>query len=430
MTIIQAHKFYWRRDGASNYALDLASLLEERGHTVVPFAMQHPQNLKNQYERFFVSRMELGDASKLSLGQKMCYAVRMFYSFEAKRQIQKLLEKEAVDIIHLHNIYHHISPSILPVIKKKGIPIVMTLHDWKLICPNYSMFHHGAVHEEDCRGWYGTCVKNKCFRDSRMLSSIVRWEMVFHHKIMRYYERYVDRFIAPSRFIMEKCIEFGWPREKFVHIPLPVTSHKPRTTSHENEDGEYVAYVGRLSEEKGLSVLFEAAKMTPEILYKIIGEGPMKEMLNVQCSMLNLENVRLEGFQTGKKLQQTILGARIIVVPSVWYENYPLSVLEAKAAGKVVIASEIGGIPEMLPQELLVRPGDAKGLAKKIKTWYDAPFEKRGEMGDRLRKEAGEVNDQGRHLQAILAVYAEVTKHINTPTHQHETPASPSPPPS
>src|SRR3989338_2357584 len=252
MTIIQAHKFYWRRDGASNYALDLASLLEERGHTVVPFAMKHTQNLKNQYERFFVSRMELGDASKLSLGQKMCYAGRMFYSFEARRRMQNLLRQEKVDIVHLHNIYHHISPSILPVIKKKGIPIVMTLHDWKLICPNYSMFHHGAVHEEDCRWWYGTCVKNKCFRDSRLLSSVVRWEMIFHHKIMRYYERYVDKFIAPSQFMMEKYVEHGWDRRKFVQIPLPIEKkQETRNKKQGEEDRGYVAYVGRLSEEKG-----------------------------------------------------------------------------------------------------------------------------------------------------------------------------------
>ena len=417
MTILQAHKFYWRRDGASNYALDLSFLLEERGHRVIPFTMKHPSNLKSPYEKFFVSRMELGDASKLSLGQKIRYAERMFYSFEAKRQMQELLKQEAVDIVHLHNIYHHISPSILSVIKKKGIPIVMTLHDWKLICPNYTMFHHGAVHEEDCRGWYGTCVKNKCFRDSRMLSSIVRWEMIFHHKIMRYYERYVDRFIVPSEFMMEKCVEYGWAREKFIHIPLPISDFRFQISDFEEKKQDpkhraYVAYFGRLSEEKGLSVLVEAARETPEILYRIVGDGPLKKNLQLLITNYKLQNVSLEGFQTGEKLRKLIEEARVIVVPSVWYENYPLSILEAKAAGKVVIASEIGGIPEMLPRELLVKAGDANGLAKKIKTWYDAPFEKRGEIGKRLSEDVARVNDPNKHLDAMLAVYEEVMKHV------------------
>ncbi|MFH1766714.1 MAG: glycosyltransferase, partial [Patescibacteria group bacterium] len=251
MKIIQAHKFYWYRDGASNYALFLSELLRNKGHEVIPFAMQNPKNLDSAYGKFFVSGAELDDPSQVSLSKKIKYAGRMFYSCEAKHKMKALLRSESVDIVHLHNIYHHISPSILPVIKKKGIPIVMTLHDYKLICPNYTMFHHGAVHEEDCKGWYGSCVKNKCMKDNRMQSRIVCAEMIFHHKIMKYYERYVDKFIAPSRFMMGKCIEMGWGADRFISLPNPIDKEQ-KATNKKQVDGDYVAYVGRLSEEKGL----------------------------------------------------------------------------------------------------------------------------------------------------------------------------------
>lgn len=404
MRILNVHKYFWPRDGASKYALQLADLLVEKGHEVVPFAMQSPENMPSPYSPWFVSNAELNNPRRVSVWKKITYTGRMFYSREAKHKLIDLLKENPVDIAHLHNIYHHISPSILPVLKKRGIPIVMTLHDYKLLVPNYTMFHHGAVHEEDGRGWYMSCVKNKCQKNSRAQSAILTAEMIWHHKIMKYYERYVDHFIAPSRFMLELCVRFGWPREKFSYIPHPVETHK--NAIHTN--GSYVAYIGRLSEEKGVRVLAEAAARTPEINYKIIGTGPEEKFLRQYITSHQLGNIELTGFKTGEELEHAINNARLLVVPSIWYENAPLSVLEPMAMGKVVIGSNIGGIPELLPRELLVPPNDAAALASAVQNWFHKPAEDRTKWGKILMAQAQAKHNPHVHLTAIEGIYSKM----------------------
>lgn len=402
MRVLQAHKFYWWRDGASNYALQLTKLLEEKKVSVIPFAMEHPQNLPTKFAKYFVSNAELSDPSAVSLTKKISSVANMFYSREAKQHIHALLQKYPVDLVHIHNIYHHISPSILPVIKKQGIPIVMTLHDYKLITPNYAMFHHGAVHDDDKEFWYMKCIANKCMKDSYAQSALVSFEMFFHHKIMHYYERYIDRFIAPSQFMIEKCVAAGWPREKFIHIPNPVDA---RSFPYIGAKGDYVAYVGRLSEEKGVDVLLQAALYTPKIPYIIVGSGPAEAHLQHMAEKLALKNVTFVGFQTGEALKQYLANARVLVVPSIWYENYPLSILEPKSMGKVVIGTRMGGIPELLPKELLVPANNPKKLAKTIEAWFSAHRSKREKMGKILRESVEQTNDPAQHIDAILKLY-------------------------
>lgn len=404
MNILQAHKFYWHRDGASNYFFTLSEMLRAAGDTVIPFSMEHPENEPSAYAKYFVSHIDLSHPGAVPFGKKIVAVGRMLYSHEAKRHMNTVLSEHPVDLVHLHNIYHHISPSILPVIKKRGIPIVMTLHDYKLVSPNYSLFHHGAVHEEDGRGWYGTCVRNKCMKDSRMQSRIVRYEMIFHHKIMKYYERLVDRFIAPSEFMIDLCVRFGWPREKFVHIPHPVDT-RHYTSISSAQEGTSVVYAGRLSEEKGLLVLLRAAAQTPDIPYVLIGSGPQEAVLRQEIETQNLRNVTLTGFLTGESLRHVQKQARLMVLPSIWYENYPLSILEAKAMGKMVIGTNIGGIPELIPDACVVPPGDASTLAARISQWYHATPRERRAYEERGRQEVDRVNHPEQHLAAIKALY-------------------------
>lgn len=404
MRILQVEKFYFPQGGAPKYALQLSDLLRDAGHEVIPFAAASDKNLPSPYARFFPKTFDFTELKDASFGKKIAAARTIFYSGEAKRQMEKLLDKEVIDVAHIHNIYHQISPSILPVLKKRGIPIVMTLHDYKLLSPNYTLFHHGAVHEEDARGWYTSCVKNKCFKDSRLLSALVTAEMIFHHKLKKYYEHSVDLYLAPSVFIRDLFIKHGWPAEKIVVMPLPT----PAVTGAIAKPGKYVAYVGRLSEEKGLRVLLAAAEITPDITYKIVGAGPEEKYLQTIIAERALSNVQLVGFKQGKELQSIVADARLLVAPSIWYENYPLSILEAKAVGKVIIGSEIGGIPELLPNDLLVRPNDPKVLAKAISEWYEKKNTDLVEKGMVLQKETLRENDENLHLQKIIDVYNQV----------------------
>lgn len=403
MTILQIHKYFWHRDGASNYALYLSELLRKHKHTVIPFAVKQSQNISTPYEKYFVRDHDLAHPDQVSLREKIAAVSTMFYSFEAKKNITQLLHDVGqVDIAHLHNIYHHISPSILPVLKKRGVKIVMTLHDYKLLCPNYTMFHHGQVHEEDARGGYLSCVGNKCMKDSRAQSAIVTAEMIWHHKIMKYYERYVDTFIAPSRFMMNICLRFGWDEKKFVHIPHPIDT---TSFSVAETDKGYIAYAGRLSEEKGLHLLVDAATYMPHIPIKIIGDGPLFVPLQRRVASEGIDNISFTGFQTGDELHASLRGSRVLVLPSIWYENYPLSILEAKAMGKIIIGSNIGGIPELLPADMLADPGNASELAERLQTWYNTPLSSREEKGKELRQSVLQENDPERHVNTIEALY-------------------------
>lgn len=401
MKIVQVHKYWWHRDGASNYALQLTELLESRGHEVVPFGMLQKETLETGYNDFFVPEMRLSQPGKLSIAQKVRNATRIIHSRVAKKKMAALLDTVKPDVVHIHNIYHHISPSIFSEIKKRGIPIVMTLHDYKLVSPNYTMFHHGRIQERDHAWWYLKCIANKCLKDSYVYSAVIALEMMLHHKIFDVY-RHVDRFIAPSHFMKDICVRYGWEPHRFTVLPHPIDSTKHK--AHYNDDGS-VLYLGRLSEEKGVGVLIGAARMTSHIRYNIVGTGPLLESLKQTCESGGLANVRFTGFKTGKALDTLLQQARIVVVPSIWYENYPLSILEAKAMGKMVVGSDIGGIPELIDKRFLVPPGDAQALAAKIDEWHQESPKKRKAVGEHNRVEVERINDPSTHISRVEKLY-------------------------
>lgn len=401
MKILQAHKYYWYRDGASNYALQLSDWLKKEGNEVIPFAMQEPQTLDSPYNQYFVSNLDLGKPGQLSLLTKIQATARMFYCREAVQNLKRLLATEKIDVAHIHNIYHHISPAILPVLKKAGARIVMTVHDYHLISPNYSLFHHNSIHEEDAEGYYFSCVKNKCVKDNRVYSAVKVAEMIWHHKIKKYYEKNVDVFIAPSEFMARKLIKYGYDKNKVVVIPNPVMVSKKQITN----TGKYVGFAGRLSEEKGVNVLLAAAALLPTIEFKIAGAGPDENRLRAVCNEQKLTNVELVGFKTGAAMQEFLDQASILVAPSVWYENAPLSVLEPMAQGRIVLGSRIGGIPEMLPKEFLFAPGNSVELAEKISKWHIANLAERVEAGKSLQELARARYNPDAHLKRILEVY-------------------------
>lgn len=406
MKIVQVHKYWWHRDGASNYALDLSTELEKRGHTVIPFAMSQKETLKTDYNEYFVSEMSVSKPEKLTLNEKIKYAGRMVYSTEAKKKMAALLDATKPDIVHFHNIYHHISPSIIFEIKKRGIPMVMTLHDYKLVSTNYSLFHHGKIQEKDHKMLYLNSIKNKSVKNSRMYSAVSAIEMFVHHKILRVYKK-INTFIAPSQFMMKTCAKFGWKQSKFKHIEHPIDTSK--YTIHTTDLG-YVAYIGRLSEEKGLHVLLEAARRTPDIQYKIVGTGPLEAELKTFVQKHHMKNVLFTGFKTGSVLKGLIKNARIISVPSIWYENYPLSILEAKAMGKIVIGSDIGGIPELLEKRFLVKHGDAEALANAIKKWHAENPKVRRSIGLHNRTEVERINNVEHHIDRVEGLYKDLVK--------------------
>jgi glycosyltransferase involved in cell wall biosynthesis len=264
------------------------------------------------------------------------------YSFEARSKLRALLREINPEACLVHNVYHHISPSILSVLREHEIPTVLTLHDLKLACPAYKMLNTGGICERCRGGKYVNLLKHRCIKESLALSAVIYVEATLH-RFLDSYASNVDRFIVPSKFLIDKMAEWGVSRDKMVHIRNFVNL---QPFSPSPEVGTRFLYFGRLAPEKGLKTLIRAASAA-DVPLRIVGTGPeetaLKELANDMGSQ-----VEFSGYLTGDALVQAVRGARAVVVPSEWYENAPVSILEAYAEGVPVIGAEIGGIPELI----------------------------------------------------------------------------------
>jgi len=406
MRILQVNQYYYPRGGADKYFLDLSQALEDAGHQVAVFSMQHPKNQNSVYGKYFVSRVSFN--AGLGLANALKIPARVLYSFEAKRKFKQLVKEFKPEIIHLHNIYHHLSPSILSVAKKNKIPVVMHLHDYKLVCPNHMLFTGGKYCEKCRPNKYYNCLKYRCIKESFFGSLLGVFEMYFHHSILKVYEKNISLFIAPSRFMKETCVRFGWDEKKIEVVYNPYSAsflsaplEAPGTSS------DYLLYFGRLGREKGLETLLNALPATRERLL-IAGSGEEEEKLK-QKALLNSLSVKFLGFKSGEELRDLILKAKAVIMPSIWAENMPLSLLEAMSLNKVVIASCFGGFPEIIKNGengLLFTPGDFRDLAQQINSLTEL------DLGA-MQKKAGETAAQfqpAKNLAEVLAIYQRLLK--------------------
>lgn len=405
MKILLANKFHYLKGGAERHYFDLGELLEKRGHEVIPFAMADKRNRESRYSQYFVSQVDLSDPKSASSMLKT--AGRIIYSLEAKKKIIALVEKTQPDIVHLHNIYHQISPSILPVLRKRGIPTVMTTHDFKLMCPVYSFYSQGEVCERCRKHKYYNCVRRRCAKGSISASTVNMVEMYIHW-LLRIYKNNIGRFICPSRFIYDKLIEYGYPAEKLVVLPHFIDCKAVEPVV----GGDYILYLGRLSESKGVATLLRAMSQAKKVDLKIAGNGPSEDNLRKLAAEKKMDNVEFLGFLTGGDLQRAIAGASLIVVPSESYETFGLSALEAFAVGKPVIASRLGALPEIVREGengYLFKAGNVADLAAKIKkaTADQAALE---QMGEKARRYVAREFTPDKYYSSLLEVYRDIKK--------------------
>lgn len=329
----------------------------------------------------------------------------MLYSTQAKRNITRLIQKEKPDIAHLHNIYHQISPSIIDGLKNYRIPIVMTLHDFKLTCPVYTHLSHGEICEECRLGRYYKVVAKRCTKGSFTKSMVNMVEMYLHHHLLHLYEK-IDLFISPSKFLIEKTQELGF-KGNFVHLPNFVDTAQYNPAYEAKEKG--IVYFGRLSEAKGLKTLLDAVKGL-SVQLKIIGEGPQRNQLMQKIDQDKINNVTFLGFKQGAELQDEIKKSILVVLPSEWYENNPRSVIESFALGKPVIGSNIGGIPELVKEGetgYLFPPGNSNVLRDKIQQVI-LNRQDVSEMGRRARTFVENELNPDKHYQQLKKIYQQV----------------------
>lgn len=402
MKILQINKFYYLKGGSERYFFNLCQILEKNGHQAIPFSMADSKNDYSEHSKYFINKVELNKFNLKNI-------LKIFYNYDAVRRLKKLIKTEKPDMAHLHNIAHQISPAIINVLKKNNIPIVQTLHDYKLICPNYKLFNKGSVCKK-CKGEkYYHCFTQKCVKNSYAKSFIGMCEAYWHKKILKAYDR-VDLFIAPTQFVKDVCIEFGIPQEKIKVLNYFLTDDffdiSLCKESARAGQGDYLLYFGRLSEEKGIDVLLDALRQSKRGLkLKIAGLGSYRKNIEDLMACYNLsDKVEFLGAKYGDELKEVIQNARAIVVPSIWFEVLGYVLIESMAMGKVVIASRIGGMQEFISDGVngfSFEPGNTADLRGKIDNLADYDLK---EIGREARNMVLRLNAE-EHYEKIAPIY-------------------------
>ncbi len=358
--LMSINNYYYRRGGSEAVFFEHNRLFEEAGWTVIPFSMHNPLNEPTVWSNHFVNQSDRAGQSPI---EKITRAASAIYSLEAARRIRGLIALAKPDVAHAHNIYHHLSPSVLVELHRQNIPVVLTLHDLKLVCPAYKMHTQDAICE-DCRGGaLRNVVKRRCIKNSTAMSALV-WLEATVHKSLDLYMRNVTRFVIPSRFFLAKFAEWGIDTSRFAHVPNSIDVDALEST---DEPGDAFVYLGRLVPEKGVATLIRAAAKA-RVLLRIIGTGPEEAALRQLAHELG-GNVEFTGYLSGAELRAAVSAARAVVIPSEWYENAPLSIMEASALSRPVIGADIGGIPELIrtgETGFVFQSGDVDSLAERL----------------------------------------------------------------
>lgn len=337
MKILLANKFYYRRGGDCIYMLNLEQLLKTHGHDVAVFAMDYPENIETVWKRYFPNEI------KFTPGVGMLETfMRMFGLGEVKRKFNFLLNDFKPDVVHLNNIHTQLSPVIARLAHKRRTKVIWTLHDYKLLCPRYDCLRNGNEVCEECFVDKHKVLEYKCMKNSNLASMLAYKEgMKWSRKKL---EGYTDVFICPSQFMYNKMAQGGFDRKKMYTLCNFIDIERTRRDSYDKED--YYCFIGRLSFEKGIETLIEAARTLPYHL-KIIGSGPLADILKEKAKGANIE---FTGYKEWPEIKEIVGKARFSVVPSEWYENNPLSVIEAQCLGTPVLGANIGGIPELIKE--------------------------------------------------------------------------------
>jgi glycosyltransferase involved in cell wall biosynthesis len=403
--ILMVQTFYYYRGGDSTYMLNLSKLLEEKGHEVIPFAMRHPQNLPSPYERFFAPEIDFPSLlADFSPRAAWTVLARSVYNREARRKIAALADEVKPDIAHFHNIHGHLTTSIIGPLRRRGIPIVWTLHDFRQVCPNTSFLSHGEICERCLPDRFYEVLLHRCKKGS-LAASLVAMLTMYYERLSRAPWR-IRHFLTPSRFLKEKLVAGGFDPERITPIPnfVDLGSCGP------GEEGGYFLYIGRLLFEKGLDTLIRAVTALGRGELWIVGEGPVEGELRALAEGLGSGRVHFKGYRSGDELKRILSGAQFVVLPSRWYENLPFSIMEAFACGKPVVASNVGGIPEMVEDGVngfLFPVGDVEALAGRIGMMLDGPAG-RLEMGRRAREKAERLYGREEHYRRIAEIYRKV----------------------
>ncbi len=405
MRIVHAHKYHYLRAGAERYMFELMHLQEQDGHQVAPFSMHYPKNIPSPWAKYFVSELETESGASGSIISK---TARALWSTEAKKKFTKLLDDFRPDIVHVHNIYTHISPSILSVCKKRHIPVVMSVHDYSLISANYSLWGgkgslpiknpglHKVASSRFIKGSYTATLA---------LEAIYRCQ-----KALGLYQNKINKFLANSEFTRQALIKNGYHEDQ-IEVFHPFLSAELIEREHHRKKksvGKRIIYFGRLADYKGVQTLINAAKLLPKEGFQIVGAGPYESELRTLAE--GQENIEFLGFIKGTELWEHIEQAKVVVAPSIWHEPFGLSALEAMSLGVPVVAAKSGGLAEIIEDGIsgrLFKPGSPQALADALGEIIHNKSVLHS-MGESARHRAHELGDPQNHWQNLRKLYTKI----------------------
>lgn len=378
MKVLVVNWAWYPTGGDWTYIENLSNLYEQNGFEIIPFSTENPNNVKTKYPDNFVKSPDYKLLNKNKNLLNTAKAIRnSIISFDALKKLDQILKQQPdLKLAHLHNIHHYITPAIIWRLKEAGIKIMWSLHDYKIICPDSLFISNGKLCEKCITGNFYSCAVNKCKKGSFGASAIAAIEAYFYHSKKVYQQ--VDAFLCPSQFLKKKFMQFGFPEDKFfvsnTCYDVSVIDNFINTEFKLPATNDYILYVGRIEYIKGIITLIDAIKGTG-IKLKIVGSGVLETELKEYCAAQNIVEAEFLGFKNKAQVFELTYNARLIVCPSVCYENFPFAVVESFLFSKPAIGSRIGGIPELIidgETGFLFEPGNPLDLREKLlNLWND-----------------------------------------------------------
>ncbi len=398
MKVLQIDKYHYLKGGAETVFFNTMHLLQNKGHEVIPFCLKSSKNDASEFESYFVDYPELSECNLLT---KIRYIPSFIYNKKAAQQIERLIIEQKPDIAHIHLLFNSHSVSILPILKKYHIPIVMTVHDYRLICPAYTFRNgKGDICEKCIHHSYLNCILQKCSNNNLGNSTILTLDSIFRSVFYKPIN-YIDKFIFVSKFAEQKHIQAN---SLYEDKAVQLYNFTPNISVKKEVRGNYLLYLGRISSEKGILTLINAMRNLPGIPLKIAGTGPLSEDLKRH----GLSNIEWLGFRKGKDLEQLVKNAMYVIVPSEWYENNPLSIIESMAMGVPVIGSNMGGIPELIRHQengFLFQAKSSSELEQIIKFAFYMDDSQYYELSNKAIEFAHDNFSEESHYQKLMEIY-------------------------
>lgn len=408
--ILAITRTYRVTGGADTYALALQAALEAKGHIVIPFAARHPANRPTPWARYFPP--ELG-FSGYGVRDQLRALLRALTGGPAVAALRRLLDEHPVDLVHVHTLFHQVMPpAAFSLLRQRNLPVVMTVHDYKLVCPTYWQY----VAEEDavCQRCAGRYFYHAALRGcaGRGLGGLIKGVVL---SLEAYWARWtraysdIAYFLCPSEAVCRDIAAYGISPDHREVVPLFPVWDLLYAVSHNGDSGtcvdkgEFFLFVGRLVAEKGALWLTQVLANT-DLPLVLVGDGPQRAA--IEALARHAPNLRCVGWVDAAGVRAWMQRATALVVPSLWHDNSPMVIYEACALGLPVVAAAVGGIPELVREEengLLFRRGDAAGLVVALRRLAeDAALRARLSAGARAR--AAEWSPE-RHLGRLLAIY-------------------------